>query len=87
MLRYECPRTEKSVAPVEGRSLIDFYSAASQSFEKDLDRIEKEGRRDSSEWHLAEGLLHLTQGLQQACEEEEDLRKCFARSSTRRKSG
>lgn len=67
--------------------MIDFYSAAARSFEEDLDRIEKDGRKDSPDWHLAQGLLHLTQGLQQAREEEEDLRKCFARSSTRRKSG
>jgi hypothetical protein len=63
------------------------YSAAARSFQEDLDRIEKDGRTDSPDWHLAQGLLPLTQGLQQAREEEEDLRKCFARSSTRRKSG
>jgi len=67
--------------------MTDFYSAAARSFQEDLDRIEKDGRKDSSDWHLAKGLLQLTQGLQQDREEEEDLRKCFARSSTRRKCG
>ena len=67
--------------------MLDFYSAAARSFQEDLDRIEKDGRKDSPDWHLANGLLQLTQGLQQAREEEEDLRKCFARSSTRRKIG
>ena len=60
--------------------MIDFYSAALQSFQENLDRIEKQGRRDSPEWHLANGLLHLTRGLQQAREEEEELRRSFARS-------
>lgn len=69
----------------EDTNMIDFYSAAARSFQEDLDRIEKDGRKDSSDWHLARGLLQLTQGLQQAREEEEDLRKCFARSSARPK--
>jgi hypothetical protein len=63
------------------------FSGSSIFNQEDLDRIEKDGRRDSPDWHLAKGLLPLTQGLQQAREEEEDLRKCFGRSSTRRKSG
>lgn len=67
--------------------MLDFYSAAARSFQEDLDRIEKDGRKDSPDWHLANGLLQLTQGLQQAREEEEDLRRCFARSSTWRKNG
>ena len=67
--------------------LIDFYSAAARSRQEDLDRIEKDGRRDSPDWHLAKGLLQLTQGLQQAREQEEDLRRCIARSSTRLKNG
>jgi hypothetical protein len=54
--------------------MVDLYSAAARSFQEDLDRIEKDGRRDSPDWHLAKGLLQLTQGLQQAREEEEDLR-------------
>jgi hypothetical protein len=61
--------------------MIDFYSAASRSFQEDLDRIEKDGRKDSPDWHLANGLLQLTKGLQQA-REEEDLRKSFARTWT-----
>jgi hypothetical protein len=62
--------------------MIDFYSAASRSFQEDLDRIEKDGRKDSPDWHLANELLQLTKGLQQAREEEEDLRKSFARTWT-----
>jgi hypothetical protein len=62
--------------------MIDFYLTAAQSFQKDLDRIEKDGRKDSSDWYLAKGLLHLTQVLQQARDEEQDLRKSFARSWT-----
>jgi hypothetical protein len=46
--------------------MIDFYSAAAQSFQEDLDRIERDGRKDSSDWYLAKGLLQLTRGLQQA---------------------
>ena len=41
--------------------MIDFYSAAAQSFQEDLDRIERDGRKDSSDWYLAKGLLQLTQ--------------------------
>jgi hypothetical protein len=58
--------------------MIDFYSVSARSFEEDLDRIEKDGRKDLPDWHLAKGLLQKTKGLQQAREEEEDLRKCFA---------
>ncbi len=60
--------------------MIDFYSAAVRSFRENLDRIENEGRRGSPDWHLANGLLRLTKGLQQAREEEEELRRSFARS-------
>lgn len=67
--------------------LIDFYSAAARSRQEDLDRIEQDGRRDSPDWHLAGGFLHLAQGLRQAREQEEDLRRCIARSSTRLKNG
>ena len=55
--------------------MIVFYSAAARSFQEDLDRIEKDGRKYSSDWYLARGLLQLTHGLQQAREDEEDLRK------------
>lgn len=59
--------------------MIDFYSAAAQSLQQDLDRIEKDGRKDSPDWRLAKGLLQLTPGLQQARDAERDLRKSFAR--------
>ncbi len=60
--------------------MADFYSAAVRSFQEELDRIENDGRKSSPDWHLANGLLRLTQGLQQAREEEEELRRSFARS-------
>ncbi len=65
--------------------MVDFYSAAARSFQQNLDRIETGGGKDSPDWWLVRGLLQLTQGLQEAREEEEDLRKCFARSSRRPK--
>ena len=65
--------------------MVDFYSAAARSFQQNLDRIEEDGGKDSPDWWLVRGLLQLTQGLQEAREEEEDLRKCFARSSSRPK--
>ncbi len=77
MLSYECSKAGRSREAV---GLCDFYSAAAQSFQEDLDRIERDGRKDSSDWYLAKGLLQLTQGLQQARDEEQDLRKSFARS-------
>jgi hypothetical protein len=78
MLCYECSKTGRS--RFEDSTMIDFYSAAAQSFQEELDRIEKDGRKDSTDWYLAKGLLQLTQGLQRARDEEQDLRKSFARS-------
>lgn len=66
--------------------MLDFYSAAARSLQEDVDRTEKAGRKDSPDWHPANGLLQLTEALRQAREEEEDLRQGFARSSTRRKN-
>ncbi len=60
--------------------MTNFFSAAVRSFQENLDRIETQGRKDSPDWHLANGLLLLAQGLQQAREEEEELRRSFARS-------
>ncbi len=60
--------------------MTNFFSAAVRSFQENLDRIETEGRKDSPDWHLASGLLQLAQGLHQAREEEEELRRSFARS-------
>jgi hypothetical protein len=89
MLCSECLKSGKhreAVARLRYRSpdhtsMNDFYSAAARSFQEGLDRIERDGRQDSPDWHLARGLLELTQGLQQAREEDEALRKSFARSS------
>lgn len=77
----------RGITRVGNTHRIDFYSAAALAFQEDLHRIEQDGQQDSSDWHLAKGLLRLTQGLQQAREEEEDLRKSFARSSAQRKTG
>ena len=60
--------------------MTDFYEAATQSFQESLSRIEKEGRKDAPEWHLANGLRRLAQGLKADREAEEDLRKGFSRS-------
>ncbi len=60
--------------------MTNFFSAAVRSFRENLDRIETEGRRDSPDWHLANGLLQLAQGLQSTREEEEERRRSFARS-------
>ena len=35
--------------------MIDFNSAAAQSFQEDLDRIEEDGGKDSSDWYLDQG--------------------------------
>lgn len=63
-----------------GTSMIDYYSVAAHSFQERLDRIEKDGQKDSPDWHLANGLLRLAQGLQQDYEERQELNKGFARS-------
>lgn len=61
--------------------MSDFYSVAIRSFEENLNWIEKESRKGSPDWHLANGLLRLTQGLQQDYEEREERLKSFARSA------
>ena len=38
---------------------------AIHSFQENLDWIERQGRKDSPDWHLANGLLRLAQGLRQ----------------------
>jgi hypothetical protein len=45
-----------------------------------LDRIEKDGRKDSPDWCLANGLLSLAQGLQQDRNDEVDRQRLFART-------
>jgi hypothetical protein len=61
--------------------MVDFYAVAADSFQSHLDWIEKQGRKDSPDWQLANGLLRLAQGLQRDHADEEDRRKCFARSA------
>jgi hypothetical protein len=60
--------------------MVSFYTAATDSFQAHLDWIEKQGQKDSPDWHLVNGLLCLAQGLQQDHADEEDRRKSFARS-------
>ncbi len=74
------PTTSCEELPATDIAVIDYYQAASQSFQDGLIRIENGGRKESWEWHQASGLLRLTQALKQAYEEEADLRKGFARS-------
>ncbi len=65
--------------------MTDCFSAAATSFQEHLDRIEKNGQKGTADWHLANGLLRLAQGLQQDGEAEEDRRKSFAGSWPPRK--
>jgi hypothetical protein len=65
--------------------MTDYFSAAATSFQEHLARIEKNGQKNTADWHLANGLLRLVQGLQQDREAEEDRRKSFARSWPPRK--
>lgn len=60
--------------------MTDFYAAAVQSFQENLDGIERQGRKDSPDWHLVNGLLRLARGLRQELEDEEDRLKGFART-------
>jgi hypothetical protein len=59
---------------------MNFYAVAIQSFQENLNWIEKQGRKDSPDWHLANGLLRLTQALKQYHDDQEELSKSFARS-------
>jgi len=59
---------------------MNFYAAAVHSFQESLNWMERQGRRDSPEWHLANGLLRLAQGLKQDHDAQEDRMKSFARS-------
>lgn len=61
--------------------MINLYEASTQSFQENLDRLEKAGRKDSPEWHLAKGLLRLAQGLMHDREEQDERLKGFARSA------
>ncbi len=74
------PATLCEETPATDVATIDRYQAATRSFQDGLILIESGGRKESWEWHLANGLLRLTQALKQAYEEEADLRKGFARS-------
>jgi len=60
--------------------MTDFYAVAIHSFQENLDWMEHQGRKGSADWHLANGLLRLAQGLRQDYEAQEECRKSFART-------
>ncbi len=60
---------------------MNFYAVAIRSFQENLNWIEKQGRKDSPDWHLANGLLRLAQALKQDHDDQEERSKSFARSA------
>ena len=64
----------------EEGATLDYFGQAANSFQIHLDWIEQQGRKDAPDWHLANGLLRLAQGLQQEHEAKEGRLKSFARS-------
>ena len=78
------PLPEKVQAEQREVPAVDFYAVAIDSFQAHLDWIEKQGQKDSPDWHLTNGLLRLAQGLQQDHEAQEERLKSFARSSPHR---
>jgi hypothetical protein len=78
------PSAEKVQAAHREVQMVDFYALATDSFQTRLDWIEQQGRKDSPDWHLTNGLLRLAQGLQQDHEAQEERLKSFARSSPHR---
>lgn len=63
--------------------MVDYFAVATQSFQQNLNRIENEGRKDSPEWHLVNGLLRLAQGLEQDHEAREEHLKAWYLSSVK----
>ena len=49
--------------------------------EEDLDWIERQGRKDSRDWHLANGFLRLAQALKQDHDDQEERLKSFGKTS------
>lgn len=78
------PLPEKVQAEQREVPAVDLYAVAIDSFQAHLDWIEKQGQKDSPDWHLTNGLLRLAQGLQQDHEAQEERLKSFARSSPHR---
>lgn len=60
---------------------MDYYGVAIHSFQENLDWIERQGRKDSPDWHLANGFLRLAQALKQDHDDQEERLKSFARTS------
>ena len=67
-------------AHAQEAATVDFYAVAASSFQIHLDWIEQQGRKDTPDWHQANGLLQLAQGLQQDHEAQAERVKSFARS-------
>jgi hypothetical protein len=59
---------------------MDFYDVAIHSFKENLDWIERQGQKDSKDWHLANGLLRLAQALKQDHDDQAERLKGFART-------
>ena len=75
------PLPENAQAEHRQVPTVNFYAVATDSFQTHLDWLEQQGRKDSPDWHLSNGLLRLAQGLLQDHEAEEERRKSFARTS------
>ena len=75
------PLPENVQAELRQVPTVNFYAVATDSFQTHLDWLEQQGRKDTPDWHLSNGLLRLAQGLRQDHEAEEERRKSFARTS------
>jgi hypothetical protein len=58
----------------------NYFATAIHSFQQNLSHIEAEGRKESPDWHLLNGLLRLAQGLKQLDDKLEGHLGDFARS-------
>jgi hypothetical protein len=75
-------RIQSSGDPERGIDIVDYYTAAIQSFQRSRDLIEKAGRKDSSEWYLANGLVRLSQAIKEDRHAEADRQRSYARTDT-----
>jgi len=60
---------------------MNSYAVAIHSFQENLNSLERQGRKDSPDWHLTYGLLQLAHGLKQDHDDQEERLRCFARSA------
>ena len=65
---------------------MNFYAVAIHSFQENLDWIERQGRKDSPDWHLANGFLRLAQALKQDHDDQEERLKCVRKDFSARKA-